>query len=188
MIKKKIKLFYILGLVIFAGVLSYFIYNFTVGQEDSIIASDSEIKEREAQEESRDEQLKSSFQGLKSNSNQKELKELSFNFDVIPRKGLVRVVGTSNLPEGTKIGVSVNGLNFDYSGQDFDILVSKDGSFESRLFTDKGNPIQKGEIKVEVILHFTHFWQSEDILNQLQYYKGEMITRKENKLTKRIKI
>jgi len=50
MIKKKIKLFYILGLVIFAGVLSYFIYNFTVGQEDSIIASDSEIKEREAQE------------------------------------------------------------------------------------------------------------------------------------------
>jgi hypothetical protein len=184
MTEKKIKLFYLLGLIIFAGILSYFINAayFNESQEEN------EIEERAVQEEQVEKQLKSSFKDAKNNQNEPEVKELSFNFDVIPRSGLVRIIGTSNLPEGTKIGVSVNGLNFDYFGQDFNVLVAKDGSFESQLFSNGGNPIQKGEIKVEVILHFTHFWQSEDILNQLQYYKGEMITRKENKLTKRIKI
>ena len=43
------------------------------------------------------------------------------------------IIGKTNLPPGTKLGVEFNGYN--YKAQDFGIIVTDDGSFKSEGFT-----------------------------------------------------
>lgn len=72
--------------------------------------------------------------------------------------GGICIVGSTNLPDGTKLGAEVG------KGQDFNIIVT-DGRFKSEEFTDKGRPWKAGANKVRVFSIFNEVWQRPSILN-----------------------
>lgn len=67
--------------------------------------------------------------------------------------------GTTNLPEGTKLGVEL--MKGDMGGaQDFKIFVAS-GAFHSAAFRNGASPLPPGKQKVHVFTFFNKNWQSE---------------------------
>lgn len=76
-------------------------------------------------------------------------------------EGKVFIVGTTNLPDGVKLGVEV--IKGKQCCQDFHIFVL-DGKFRSAGFTDRNVPLPPGQYNVQVFAHFNQMWQNPDIL------------------------
>jgi len=77
-------------------------------------------------------------------------------------EGATRIVGSTNLPDGLKIGVEI--LSGKQTlGQDFDVFV-KSGHFQSAGFTLKGRPYPAGKKQVHFLNRFNDSWQSRDLL------------------------
>lgn len=77
--------------------------------------------------------------------------------------GGVIVVGSTNLPDGTKLGAEVA----EPSGgdaEDFHIFV-QDGSFRSEPFSNGGRPLPAGKRRVHMLAYFNGAWQTGDVLN-----------------------
>jgi|GEM_PF-1950083 len=74
------------------------------------------------------------------------------------RSGEIVIVGTTNLPDGTKLGAELAG------GQDYDIHVAE-GAFRSTGFTDHGRPLPAGSRKVRILAYFNEAWQSPEVLS-----------------------
>lgn len=83
---------------------------------------------------------------------------LETNFERGPA-GEIFVVGTTNLPNGTKLGfeVPVGG------GQDYKVIVAN-GQFRSTGFTAKGSPLPAGPAKIQVLTRFNGAWQTPAVL------------------------
>lgn len=94
--------------------------------------------------------------------------EISLNVSYTETSSGLRIHGNTNLPDGTKIGVSIK-----QGGQDFDIFV-KNGQFSSANFTNRGQPLA-GDYQVTVFIYKNKQWQNSAILKQLESYQGEMI-------------
>lgn len=82
------------------------------------------------------------------------------------------IVGKTNLPTGTRIGVEITGAG--YTAQDFKITINNDGSFKSEGFTNRGNFII-GNYTVDVFLHNNPAWQSENLRAKIANYEGHGI-------------
>jgi hypothetical protein len=96
--------------------------------------------------------------------------------------GQITIVGTTNLPAGTRIDaelVSPSGKN---QGQD-QMFVRGDGSIHSSEFSDDGRPWPSGMHKVEISAYFNGAWQSPQILQIVgeggSKLKGKLITHPE---------
>lgn len=76
--------------------------------------------------------------------------------------GEVYIVGSTNLPEWTKLGAEVTEPGGG-EAQDYDIFVSS-GRFRSTGFTNDNRPIPSGKRKVHVLAYFNGAWQTSDIL------------------------
>jgi len=75
----------------------------------------------------------------------------------------VVINGTTNLPDGTKLGIELmNGGK--PAAQDFDVLVTS-GRFHSAGFRNGGSPIVPGKRTVHILTYFTTSWQSQEILD-----------------------
>lgn len=76
--------------------------------------------------------------------------------------GTVFVVGSTNLPDGTKLGAEITepggGL-----AQDYDIFV-RDGKFRSQGFSNGSRPIPPGKRNVHMLAYFNGAWQSREVL------------------------
>jgi hypothetical protein len=79
--------------------------------------------------------------------------------------GQVFIVGTTNLPDGTKLGAEVF-VKHHLFAQDFDIFVSG-GRFRSAGFSDGSRPIPPGNYDVHMLTYFNEVWQSPDILRMV---------------------
>lgn len=75
--------------------------------------------------------------------------------------GEIYIIGSTNLPDGTKIGVSLPRPGG--ASQDYDVLVTG-GEFRSAGFTDNGASLRPGDHKVQIISIFNGAWQSPAIL------------------------
>lgn len=77
--------------------------------------------------------------------------------------GGIIIFGKVNLPKGTKIMLDLLLSSNKIAGQS--TLFSKDdGSFESEIFTNGGNPYSGGKYKVKMYSYFTSIWQSKEVL------------------------
>lgn len=86
------------------------------------------------------------------------------------------IYGQTNLPNNTKLGVSVrNGQG--YYAQDFNIRI-EDGEFESTGFTKNKAQLDNGSYKITLISHFNEHWQSNPTLKQLSHYESAKIIKK----------
>ena len=97
--------------------------------------------------------------------------EVSLTVSYTETSSGLRVHGNTNLPDGTKLGVSIT-----QGGQDFDIYV-KDGKFSSANFTDHGQPLA-GDFEISVFTFKNNRWQTPAILRQLESYEGAIISGK----------
>ncbi|MHB0998281.1 MAG: hypothetical protein ACYC27_03465 [Armatimonadota bacterium] len=75
--------------------------------------------------------------------------------------GLV-IMGSTNLPDGTKIGVELYKDN-KLEAKDFDVFV-KSGKFKSTGFMNKTKPISQGPYRVHILSYFNSSWQSPEVL------------------------
>ena len=108
---------------------------------------------------------------------QSVIAELTFEYH--EKDGKLYFEGATNLPEGTKIGITVsNELGF--YAQDFDILV-KDNRYTSTGFTNQGKQLV-GNYKAELNCYFNTSWHDEDILKQLEPYEGKLIQVEESEI------
>jgi hypothetical protein len=85
--------------------------------------------------------------------------------------GLTFVTGKTNLPDGTKLGVTLTKIG--YSAQDFNILV-KDGRFKSIGFSYRGYPMS-GRFELSLMSNFNEAWQKPDLLKKLSEYESPYI-------------
>lgn len=90
--------------------------------------------------------------------------------------------GKTNLPEGTKIGVSLL-KNRIIRVEDFKIVV-KDGRFESNGFRER----LVGKFELQLFTYFNTFWQKPEILEKISKYTGPAIKNGEMHITKKILI
>jgi hypothetical protein len=79
--------------------------------------------------------------------------------------GKVFIDGSTNLPNGTKVGVEVESV---VSGkkrlaQDFEIFISG-GKFRSEGFTAGGSALPAGKHTVRLLSHFNNAWQTDEII------------------------
>jgi len=74
--------------------------------------------------------------------------------------GEVAIVGSTNLPDGTKIGAEVDGA------QDFNIRVSR-GAFRSAGFTNGTRALPQGPHKIRILAYFNEAWQSAKVLGAI---------------------
>jgi hypothetical protein len=86
--------------------------------------------------------------------------------------GMIFVMGKTNLPDGTRIGVTLT-KKVGYSAQDYDIFV-KDGRFESIGFTYRGYAMS-GHFELSVMSYFNENWQKPDVLKKLSQYESPYI-------------
>jgi len=86
--------------------------------------------------------------------------------------GMIFVMGKTNLPDGTRIGVTLT-KKVGYSAQDYDIFV-KDGRFESIGFTYRGYAMS-GKFELTVMSYFNENWQKPDVLKKLSGYESPLI-------------
>jgi hypothetical protein len=73
--------------------------------------------------------------------------------------GEIVLVGSTNLPDGTKLGAEVP-LG---KGQDYSIFVAG-GRFKSEGFSDGGRPLAAGPHKILMLTYFNGAWQTPQIL------------------------
>jgi hypothetical protein len=73
--------------------------------------------------------------------------------------GEIYLTGTTNLPDGTKLGAEVPVG----AGQDYSIFV-RNGQFRSAGFTSSGRPLPAGPHKVKVLTYFNESWQTPETL------------------------
>jgi hypothetical protein len=85
---------------------------------------------------------------------------------------LTFITGKTNLPDGTKIGVTLS-KKAGYFVQDYDVYV-KDGRFESIGFSYRGYPMT-GNFELTVMSAFNENWQKPDVLKKLSEYEGPSI-------------
>ena len=76
--------------------------------------------------------------------------------------GRIFVVGSTNLPDGTKLGAEVTEPGGG-EAQDYKILVIN-GKFRSEGFTNEGLPIPAGKRKVHMLAYFNSAWQPPEVL------------------------
>jgi hypothetical protein len=78
-------------------------------------------------------------------------------------EGEIFIVGSTNLPDGMKIGVeTANEKRIE--GQDFEIFV-RNGQFRSAGFTNGKQPYPAGKHKIVVLAYFNEAWQSPQVLS-----------------------
>ena len=77
--------------------------------------------------------------------------------------GEIVIVGSTNLPDGTKIGAQLLSTDNKVQGQDFEIYISG-GRFRSAGFSNNYNPWAAGNHNVNVFTYFNEVWQSPEIL------------------------
>lgn len=87
--------------------------------------------------------------------------------------------GETNLPDGTKMKINLRPPGRT-SGPQGSVVVHS-GSFRSDGFSTRGIPIE-GEWEVELLCHFTRFWQTPSVLQLLDEYGGEHVTRGKNSI------
>jgi hypothetical protein len=75
----------------------------------------------------------------------------------------VVIQGSTNLPDGTKIGVELVN-NRRYPVQDWNVLVAS-GNFRSAGLRVGTSPLARGKQKIHILSVFNPNWQSEDILS-----------------------
>lgn len=80
--------------------------------------------------------------------------------------GLI-IIGETNLPEGTKLGISVKGSN--YHAQDYKVFVES-GVYESAKFSNRGLPLI-GRYDIEIMLYENKNWQTSRVLKELKRNK-----------------
>jgi hypothetical protein len=85
--------------------------------------------------------------------------------------GLTFVTGKTNLPDGTKLGVTLTKIG--YSAQDYNIIV-KDGRFKSIGFSYRGYPMS-GRFELSLMSSFNEAWQKPDLLKKLSEYESPYI-------------
>lgn len=73
--------------------------------------------------------------------------------------------GTTNLPDGTKLGVEVLD-EARTAAQDFNIFVDS-GNFHSAGFRKGTLPLPPGKHRFHILSHFNSNWQTEAILNEV---------------------
>jgi hypothetical protein len=73
------------------------------------------------------------------------------------------ISGTTNLPNGTKLGVELMSKGRATS-QDFDVIVAA-GNFRSAPFRKGTSPISPGRRRLHIFTYFTNLWQSPTVLN-----------------------
>ena len=86
----------------------------------------------------------------------------------------LQIHGTTNLPDGTKLGVNVEANG--YSASDFKVFV-KSGGFSSNKFTKKGQSLA-GNYQVTVFTVKNSIWHTAANLKQLESYGGELVSDK----------
>ena len=118
----------------------------------------------------------SSFSELNGIHLQLELEYKKVNNSVI-------FLGYTNLPNGTKLGINLQGPR-KYYAQDFDIIV-KNGHYESQKFTSAGKPLI-GDFQVELFTILNKHWQSQETLSKLQTYIGPQIKNERIEIIKNI--
>ncbi|MFK5976291.1 MAG: hypothetical protein QM493_07280, partial [Sulfurovum sp.] len=74
--------------------------------------------------------------------------------------------GKTNLPQNTKIGITINNR-----ASDFKIYIQKDGSFISSGFSNGNQSLEKNT-KVEILVYNNIHWQNKKILEKLKKYYG----------------
>jgi len=94
----------------------------------------------------------------------------------------LHIIGNTNLPDGTKLGVTIEANG--YRGQDFKVFV-RDSGFSSTNFTNRGQPLA-GNYHVTVFTIKNSIWHTPAILKQLETYKGELVIG--NRIEKTINI
>jgi hypothetical protein len=97
--------------------------------------------------------------------------------------GMVFVTGKTNLPDGTRIGVTL-AKKVGYFAQDYEIFV-KDGRFESIGFTYRGYAMS-GHFELSVMSYFNENWQKPDVLKKLSQYESPSIKDGRLRITQRL--
>lgn len=99
-------------------------------------------------------------------------KEVQLEYNWSMKGNSIVFDGTTNLPEGTKLGITVSN-NEGYMAQDYDVFV-KNQRFESTQFSNHGQKLV-GKYNVEIICYFTNLWQTDEVLKKLKDCKGVLI-------------
>lgn len=107
----------------------------------------------------------------KNNTESLELK-INVRKKIVENKTII--YGETNLPEGTKLGVSIEKL--DKRGpQDFNIYV-RSGRFSSQPLTSHGDLLEN-DYDVQLFTYFNQIWQpSEKLRADLKRYKSPYLT------------
>jgi len=93
-------------------------------------------------------------------------KDLQLELEYYSQNNKTYFIGQTNLPENTKIGISIDSKSSDYK-----IYINKDGTFKSAGFSYLGKSI-KGEHEIELIVYKNKLWQNNEVLKKLDKYKG----------------
>ncbi|MEX1014351.1 MAG: hypothetical protein WDZ80_04290 [Candidatus Paceibacterota bacterium] len=105
---------------------------------------------------------------------------LEINFEVEEVQNGVVFSGSTNLPDGTILGISLEQEATNFTATDFDIKVS-DGKYTSPRFSNKGQALN-GEYEAELMSYFTKQWQPEELLTELDKFTGDLIQTEENEI------
>jgi hypothetical protein len=88
-----------------------------------------------------------------------------FNLDVAAERGTegqIFIVGSTNLPDGTKLSIEVSPGQESEAG-DSAVFVTN-GHFRSAGFTKRNQPYSAGKYKVRVFCYFNQIWQNREVL------------------------
>lgn len=75
--------------------------------------------------------------------------KLDFEVKTLPN-GKAKIVGTTNLPDNTNLAFEIKAKNTSYTGQDKKVVRA--GGFESEEFSNRSNPLEKGDYTVSVTM------------------------------------
>lgn len=99
-------------------------------------------------------------------------RDLIIELDYIEEGVKIIFMGSTNLPTGTKLGITVTNGKGDRAS-DFDIFV-ENNKFRSLGFSSKGRKMI-GKYTVELFTYFNKNWQDQKTLEKLNKYKGSLI-------------
>ena len=99
--------------------------------------------------------------------------------------GSIIIIGTTNLPDKSNLGVVLMVPSLGYKGQDFKVFVNN-GKFVSGRFRNKGNPLPAA-LQVEVFTYVTKFWHKDPgLLEKIKSFSGPLMHGDKITLTKSI--